>query len=154
MESEETMFSNHKWFSKISQWSFLVASLIVFQLIAGGPFMPHMDAIAAIIAVLVSMVLMVFIRFIEEILNLFSIGGILVAILMIMGFLCGGFMMVILAAILILGGGRFVGFLVPDIVLFSGQYWILILAFAFEIGMVIWNLDFITRVAHLFQATH
>ncbi|MFW9804808.1 MAG: hypothetical protein ACFFFC_19285 [Candidatus Thorarchaeota archaeon] len=146
MESEEAMFSNHRWFSKISQWIFLVVSLIAFQLIAGGPFMPHMAAIGALVAVLVSMVLMVFIRFIEELLLLFSIGGILVGILMIMGSLLGGFMMVILAAILILGGGRWVGVLVPDIVLFSGQYWILILAFAFEIGMVIWNLDFITRV--------
>ncbi|MFX1262786.1 MAG: hypothetical protein ACFFAZ_11905 [Promethearchaeota archaeon] len=153
MDSEETMFSNHRWFSKISQWIFLVASLIVFQLIAGGPFMPHMAAIAAIIALLVSMVLMVFMRFIEEIFTLFSIGGVLVGVLIVMGFLCGGFMMVILAAILILGGGRWVGFLVPDIVLFSGQYLILILAFAFEIGMVIWNLDFITRVISMLHIT-
>jgi hypothetical protein len=153
MESKDTMHSNDKRFSKISQWIFLVVSLIALQLIAGGPFMPHMAAIAALIATLVSMVLMVIIRFIEEILSLFTIGGVLLGALFLLGVLCGGFMIVILASILVLGGGRWVGILVPEIVLFSGQYWILVLAFAFEIGMVFWNLDFITRAAHLFQTT-
>ena len=108
--------------------------------------MPHTAAFAALIAALVSMVLMVILRFTEEILSLFSIGGVVLGVLFIFGFLYGGFMIVILAAIVVLGGGRWVGILVPDIVLFSGQYWILILAFVFEIGMAIWNLDFITKI--------
>ncbi|MHA2004639.1 MAG: hypothetical protein ACW960_11095 [Candidatus Thorarchaeota archaeon] len=41
----------------------------------------------------------------------------------------------------------------PEIVLFSGQYWILLLAFIFEIGMVFWNLDFITKVTNILQIT-
>ena len=151
MESKDTTYSNHRWFSKLSQWIFLVASLITLQIIAGGPFMPHMAAIAALIATLVSMVLMVIIRFTEEILSLFSIGGVVMGVLFLFGFLYGGFMIVILATIMVLGGGRWVGVLVPEIVLFSGQYWILLLAFAFEIGMVVWNLDFITKAANLFQ---
>ncbi|MHA1936423.1 MAG: hypothetical protein ACW97A_14210 [Candidatus Thorarchaeota archaeon] len=151
MESKNSLYTQERRYSKISQWMFLGVSLIVFQLIAGGPFMPHMAAIAALIATLVSMVLMVIIRFTEEILSLFSMGGVVLGVLFLFGFLYGGFMVVILTAILVLGGGRWVGVLVPDIVLFSGQYWILLLAFAFEIGMVVWNLDFITRAANLFQ---
>ncbi|MHA2041479.1 MAG: hypothetical protein ACW975_06395, partial [Candidatus Thorarchaeota archaeon] len=138
---------------KLSQWIFLVVSLIALQLIAGGPFMPHMAAIAALIATLVSMVLMVIIRFTEELLSLFSIGGVVLGVLFLFGFLYGGFMIVILASILVLGGGRWVGVLVPEIVLFSGQYWILILAFVFEVGMVFWNLDFITKVTSILHIT-
>ncbi|MHA2004638.1 MAG: hypothetical protein ACW960_11090, partial [Candidatus Thorarchaeota archaeon] len=89
---------------KLSQWIFLVVSLIALQLIAGGPFMPHMAAIAALIATLVSMILMVIIRFTEELLSLFSIGGVVLGVLFLMGFLYGGFMIVILASILVLGG--------------------------------------------------
>jgi hypothetical protein len=99
------------------------------------------------------MILVVIIRFIEEVLSLFSLGGVLVGVLLLFGFLNGGFMVVILAAIAVLGGGRWVGVLVPEIVLFSGQYWILLLAFTFEIGMVFWNLDFITKVARILQIT-
>jgi hypothetical protein len=153
MESKDTMDSNHRRFSKLSQWIFLVVSLIALQLIAGGPFMPHMAAIAALIATLVSMILMVIIRFTEELLSLFSIGGVVLGVLFLMGFLYGGFMIVILASILVLGAGRWVGVLVPEIVLFSGQYWILLLAFIFEIGMVFWNLDFITKVTNILQIT-
>jgi hypothetical protein len=153
MESKDAMSTKQRRFSKISQWTFLVVSLIALQLIAGGPFMPHMAAIAALIATFVSMVLVVIIRFIEEVLSLFSIGGVLIGVLLLFGFLYGGFMVVILAAIAVLGGGRWVGVLVPEIVLFSGQYWILLLAFAFEIGMAVWNLDFITRAVNLFQTT-
>jgi len=115
--------------------------------------MPYTAAIAALIAALVSMVLMVILRFTEEILSLFSIGGVVLGVLFIFGFLYGGFMIVILAAIVVLGGARWVGILVPEIVLFSGQYWILILALAFEIGMVFWNLDFITKVVSMLHIT-
>ncbi|MFW9913920.1 MAG: hypothetical protein ACFFEU_15680 [Candidatus Thorarchaeota archaeon] len=153
MESKDTLNSNHRRFSKISQWIFLTISLIMLQLIAGGPFMPHTAAFAALIAALVSMVLMVILRFTEEILSFLSIGGVVLGVLFILGFLYGGFMIVIMAAIVILGGGRWVGILVPDIVLFSGQYWILILAFVFEIGMAIWNLDFITKIIGILHIT-
>ncbi|MFX0053928.1 MAG: hypothetical protein ACFFAX_12085 [Promethearchaeota archaeon] len=153
MESEDAMNSNHRRFSKISQWTFLTLSLIALQLIAGGPFMPHTAAIAALIAALVSMVLMVILRFIEEILSLLSMGGMVLGALFILGFLYGGFMIVILGAIVVLGGGRWVGILVPDIVLFSGQYWILILAIVFEIGMAIWNLDFVTKIIGMLHIT-
>jgi hypothetical protein len=125
----------------------------MLQLIAGGPFMPHIAAFAALIAALVSMVLMVILRFTEEILSFLSIGGVVLGVLFILGFLYGGFMIVILTAIVVLGGSRWVGILVPDIVLFSGQYWILILAFVFEIGMAIWNLDFITKVIGMLHIT-
>lgn len=151
MESNEATYTKQWQFSKISQWIFLAVSLIALQLIAGGPFMPHTAALAALIATLVSMILMVIIRFIEEVVSLFSLGGVLVGVLLLFGFLNGGFMVVILAAIAVLGGGRWVGVLVPEIVLFSGQYWILLLAFAFEIGIVVWNLDFVTRAVNLFQ---
>jgi hypothetical protein len=153
VESPDTKYTNHRRSSKISQWIFLTISLIALQLIAGGPFMPHMAALAALIAALVSMVLMVILRFTDEILSLFSIGGAVMGVLFIFGFLYGGFMIVILAAIVVLGGGRWVGVLVPEIVLFSGQYWILVLAFVFEIGMAVWNLDFITKVMSMLQIT-
>ena len=131
----------------------MTISLIALQLIAGGPFMPHTAAFAALIAALVSMMLMIILRFTEEILSFLSIGGVLLGVLFILGFLYGGFIIVIMAAIVVLGGGRWVGILMPDIVLFSGQYWILILAFGFEIGMAIWNLDFITKVIGMFHIT-
>jgi hypothetical protein len=154
MESEDKNNTNHRLFNKLSQWILLAVILMVLQLIAGGPFMPHMAAIAALIAAVVSMVLMVVIGFANELLTLFSIGGVVLGVLFLFGFLCGGFVFVILIAIVVLGGGRWVGVLVPDIVLFSGQYWILVLAFVFEIGMTFWNLDFITKVMNLLHMSH
>jgi hypothetical protein len=127
--------------------------LIALQLIAGGLFMSHLAGIAELIATLVSMVLMVIIHFIEEFLSLFALSGVLIGVLLLFGFLYGGFMVVILPTIAVLGGGCWVGGLVPEIVMFSGQYWVLLLAFAFEIGMVVWNLDFITKVTNILQIT-
>jgi len=116
--------------------------------------MPHTAAIAALIATLVSMTIIFVMKFTDELLSLFSMGGILIGVFFVFGFLYGGFMVVVLAAIVVLGGVHWIGVYVPEIVLFSGNYWILLLSFALEICMALWNLDLITRVAHLVQPTH
>ncbi len=154
MESTDTRFTKQWQYSKITQWIILTVALIVLQLTAGGPFMPHTAAIAALIATLVSMTIIFVMKFTDELLSLFSMGGILIGVFFVFGFLYGGFMVVVLAAIVVLGGVHWIGVYVPEIVLFSGNYWILLLSFALEICMALWNLDLITRVAHLVQPTH
>ena len=154
MESTDTRFTKQWQYSKITQWIILTVALIVLQLTAGGPFMPHTAAIAALIATLVSMTIIFVMKFTDELLSLFSMGGILIGVFFVFGFLYGGFMVVVLAAIVVLGGVHWIGVYVPEIVLFSGNYWILLLSFALEICMAFWNLDLITRVAHLVQPTH
>ncbi|MFX0046321.1 MAG: hypothetical protein ACFE8Z_10780 [Candidatus Hermodarchaeota archaeon] len=115
--------------------------------------MPHTAAIAALIATLVSMTFLLVTRFADELLSLFSLGGILIGLFLFFGFLYGGFILVVIAAIVVLGGGHWIGVYVPEIVLFSGNYWILLLSFALEVAMAIWNLDLITRVIHLVQSS-
>ncbi len=151
MESTDTRFTKQWQYSKISQWIILTISLMVLQLTAGGPFMPHTAAIAGLIATVVSMTMLFVLTFADELLSLFSMGGILIAVFFLFGFLYGGFMVVVMAAIVILGGVHWIGVFVPEIVLFSGNYWILLLSFALEAGMAVWNLDLITRVAYLVQ---
>jgi len=153
MESTDTRFTKQWQYSKISQWIILTMSLIALQLTAGGPFMPHTAAIAALIATLISMTLLLIMRFTDALLSLFSMGGVLIGVFFMFGFLYGGFMVVVMAAIVILGGVHWIGVYVPEIVLFAGNYWILLLAFALEVGMAVWNLDLITRVVHLVQPT-
>ncbi|MFX1417097.1 MAG: hypothetical protein ACFFC0_09805, partial [Promethearchaeota archaeon] len=108
----------------------------------------HTAAIAALIATIVSMTMLFVMRFADELLSLFSMGGVLIGVFFMFGFLYGGFMVVVMAAIVILGAVHWIGVFVPEIVLFSGNYWILLLSFAMEIGMAVWNLDLITRVAY------
>ncbi|UCH05011.1 MAG: hypothetical protein JSW05_02305 [Candidatus Thorarchaeota archaeon] len=151
MESTDTKFTKQWQYGKISQWTILTLSLMALQLTAGGPVMPHTAAIAALIAALVSMTLLLFKRFTNELLALFSFGGILIGLLLLFGLLYGGFIVVVMAAIVILGGVHWIGVYVPEIVLFSGNYWILLLAFVLEGGMMVWNLDLVTRVAHFLQ---
>ena len=115
--------------------------------------MPHTAAIAALIATLVSMTFLLVTRFADELLSLLSLGGFLIGIFLFFGFLYGGFILVVMAAIVVLGGVHWIGVYVPEIVLFSGNYWILLLSFALEVGMAVWNLDLITRVAHIIQPT-
>jgi hypothetical protein len=153
MESTDTKFTKQWQYSKVTQWIILTLILIVLQVTAGGPFMPHTAAIAALIASLVSMTILFVMRFADELLSLFSMGGVLIGVFFLFGFLYGGFMVVVIAAIVILGGVHWIGVYVPEIVLFSGDYLILLLSFALEVGMAVWNLDLITRVAHLVQPT-
>lgn len=111
--------------------------------------MPHIAAFAAMIATLISMVLLFIMRFVDEILSLFTLGGVVIGVLIIMGFLYGGYMIVVVAAIIALGGTHWVGVLVPEIVPFAGQYWILLMSLAFEIGMSFLNLDLVSRAARM-----
>jgi len=137
----------------MTQWIILTVFLIALQLTAGGPFMPHSAAIAALIAALVTMVLLFFMRFTDELLSLFSMGGVLLGIFFLFGFLYGGVMVVVVAPTVIIGGVHWIGVFVLEIVVFSKHYWILLLAFELEISMAFWNLDLITRVSHVIQTT-
>ncbi|MFW9799606.1 MAG: hypothetical protein ACFFD9_04170, partial [Candidatus Thorarchaeota archaeon] len=151
MERSEIRFTREWSYGKVTQWAMLTVALMILQLGTGGPFLPHVAAIAAAIATFVTIVILLIVQFGNSVLTLATLGGILVGILLSLGVLMGGFFLMTMVAIVLLGGTHWIAVLVPGIAQFLGHYLVLFLSFIIEVSLTRWNLDFITRALDIIQ---